>query len=69
MAETYELELGVSTNKVGSDSKETVPLINYGYSDEEWDALTSQDQSKLVGEWVEEFVWENTDNWGIVHRG
>ena len=67
MAETYRLELGVSTNKVGSDTEEDVALIDYGYTDEEWDALTSEEKDKQIGEWVEEFVWENTDNWGKVY--
>lgn len=69
MAETYTLELGVSTNKIGSDTVEVVNLADYGYTDEEWDALSTQEQDKIVGDWVEEFVWENTDNWGTVNRG
>lgn len=67
MAETYRLELGVSTNKVGSDTEEDAPLSDYGYTDEERDALPLEQKDKQIGEWVEEFVWENTDNWGKVY--
>lgn len=67
MAETYRLALGVSTNKVGSNTEEDVPLSDYGYTDEEWDALSSEQKGERIGEWVEEFVWENTDNWGRVY--
>ncbi len=69
MAETYEVELGVSTSKVGSDTEDTVPLIDFGYTDEEWDALSAHEQDELTTSWVEEFVWENTDSWVAVHRG
>ena len=67
MAETYRLELLVSTDKVGSDTHEDVPLIDYGYTDEEWDALSLQERDEKICEWVEEFVLENTESWGRVY--
>lgn len=69
MAETYTIEIAVSTNKVGSETKDVTPLAEYGYSDEEWDELTAQDQDDLISGWVEEFAWQNTNSWGVVHRG
>ena len=67
MAETYRVELGVSTNKVGSDTEDDFPLSDLGYSDEEWDALSAQEKDELIASWTEEFVWENTDSWGKVY--
>jgi hypothetical protein len=69
MAETYVIELGVSTDKIGSDVVDTVPLYDYGYTDEEWDALSAQEHDELISSWVEEHVWENTESWGTVNRG
>lgn len=67
MAETYRVELGVSTNRVGSEVEEDLPLSTFGYSDEEWDALSEIRRDELISEWVEEYTWENIDSWGKVY--
>lgn len=57
MAETYKIELFASGPYVGCDSTETVSLSEYGYSDEEWDALPVRERSELLNEWGEEYFW------------
>lgn len=57
MAETYRLELFASGPYVGCESTELVDLANYGYTDEEWDALTDRERENLLDEWGQEFFW------------
>lgn len=57
MAETYKLELFASGPYVGCESTELVDLKDYGYTDEEWDALTGREKGNLLNEWGEEFFW------------
>ena len=57
MAETYTIKLYAGGPFVGCNSGETVSLAEYGYSDEEWDALTEREKGKLLNEWGEEFFW------------
>ena len=57
MAETYKLELFASAPFAGCESTEVVDLSEYGYTDEEWDALTSRRQGDLLHEWGEEYFW------------
>ena len=70
MAETYKLELYASGPHVGTSSTELVALSEWGYTDEEWDALSEVDQEKLLGEWGEEYFWnEGYDYNAEVKRG
>lgn len=57
MAETYKLELFATGPYVGCQSTELVDLSDYGYTDEQWDALTDREQEDLLSEWGEEFFW------------
>lgn len=57
MAETYKLELHACGPYVGCESTELVDLSDYGYFDEEWDALTDREREYLLHEWGEEFFW------------
>ena len=57
MAETYRLELFASGPYVGCESTELVDLKDYGYSDEEWDALSEREKEEALNEWGEEFFW------------
>lgn len=57
MAETYKLELYASGPYVGCESTELVDLSDYGYTDEEWDALPEGKRENLLNEWGEEFFW------------
>jgi len=57
MAETYKLELHASGPYVGCKSKELVDLIDYGFTDEDWDLLPERDKSKLLEEWGQEYFW------------
>lgn len=57
MAETYRLELFASGPYVGCETTELVDLSDYGYSDEDWDALVDREREDLLNEWGEEFFW------------
>lgn len=57
MAETYKLELFASGPYVGCKSTEVVDLSDYGYTDEDWDALTNAARFELLDEWGEQFFW------------
>lgn len=57
MAETYTIRLYASGPFVRCSSEETVSLADYGYTDEEWDALTEGEKDDLLNEWGEEFFW------------
>lgn len=57
MAETYKLELHANGPWVGCESTDVVPLSDYGCTDEEWDALTSDEQYQLLDEWGQEYFW------------
>ena len=57
MAETYRLELHAGGPFVGCESTEIANLSDYGYTDEEWDALSIREKDKLLNEWGEEFFW------------
>jgi len=57
MAETYEVKLYAGGPFVGCNSEELIPLSEYGYSDEEWDALDPFERGKLLEEWGQDFFW------------
>lgn len=57
MSETYRLELFASGPYVGCESTEMVDLSDYGYTDEQWDALTEQKREDLLEEWGQDFFW------------
>lgn len=59
MAETYKLELYASGPYVGCSSTEECDLIEYGYTDEEWDDLSERERENLLDEWSEENFWNN----------
>lgn len=55
MTDKLRLHLFCCTNKVGSEYKAVVSLADYGFTDEEWAALTPRAQDKLLYEWAIEF--------------
>lgn len=57
MAETYRVELFASGPYVGCKSTELVDLSDYGFSDEDWDALPEAAKDAFLNEWGEEFFW------------
>lgn len=57
MAETYRIKLYAGGPYIGCNSEEIVSLAEYGYSDEEWDALPRRKKSDLLYEWGEEYFW------------
>lgn len=59
MAETYTLKLYASGPFVGCENSEEVALIDYGYSDEDWDELPPVQQESLLEEWAEENFWNS----------
>lgn len=65
---TYEITLGVSTRYIGSDVEETVPLKDYGYSDQEWDDLSPTSKDQILNDLIEQYLWENTEYWGRVEN-
>lgn len=70
MAETYRVELGAEGDVSGSGGVEEFPLSDFGYSDEEWDALEPMVQENLLNEWAAEDFWNRGFGyWGEVKRG
>lgn len=57
MAEAYEVKLYAGGPFVGCDSEETVSLLEYGYTDEEWDELTEGKRKELLDGWGQAFFW------------
>ena len=57
MAETYRLELYAAGPYVNCRSEEKVSLSDWGFTDEEWDAMPEHLQSKLLEEWGQEYFW------------
>lgn len=70
MTATYKLKLGASGPFVGCESREEIPLIDYGYTDEEWDELSESKRDNLLDEWAQEFMLnEGYECWGDVTNG
>jgi hypothetical protein len=63
---TYQITLGVSTCYISSEVEETLPLGNYGYSDQDWDNMSSREKGRTLDDLIEQYVWENIDSWGHV---
>lgn len=59
MADKLKVKLWVRTNKNGSECEDKVPLSDYGYTDDEWRALSEEEQGKLMDEWALDFVGNN----------
>lgn len=57
MSETYRLTLRHSGPWVGAEDEETYDLSEYGYTDEEWDALTATERDDLLIRWSEQEFW------------
>lgn len=57
MAETYKVELFATAPYVGCESTELIDLSEYGYTDEEWDALSEGEQGELLEDWGQDFFW------------
>lgn len=70
MAEnTYTLTLGTNTPFVNTDEEDTVPLVDFGYTDEEWDDLTEEAKDRLIDQWSAEYLHERYSGWGKVNKG
>lgn len=54
---TYTLVLSTETPYVGTGTKDEVALGDYGYSDQEWDALTERQRNACLDEWAEDNFW------------
>lgn len=65
---TYTLTLGMETQYVVGDEEDTVPLIDYGYTDEEWDGLDENTKDNLIDEWAAEYLHERVSCWGVVSK-
>lgn len=70
MSETYKVTLTYETPYAGCDSEETFALAEYGYTDEEWDALTPRAQGTILDGWAEDNFWNAGFSYGgDVERG
>lgn len=70
MAETYTIILSASGPFVGCQSEEEYLLSEYGYTDEDWDALPELAQQALIDGWSQDFLWsEGYEYGGEVNRG
>lgn len=65
MSETYKVTLYTNTPYVGTDNQDTYDISEFGYTDEEWDALTERERENLVDEWAENEFW----NQGFGYHG
>ena len=54
-----KLTLYYSSRWVGCEAKETIPLSEYGISDEEWDAMSEKEKEKLLEQWAQEYADEH----------
>ena len=67
---TYVLVLSTRAPWVGCQSVDKVPLSEYNYSDQQWDALTDGQQEDLIEEWSEDNFWNiGYEHYGEVDRG
>lgn len=60
MSETYRVTLHINTPYIGSDSEETYDLAEFGYTDEEWDALSEGERANRLEEWAENEFWNQS---------
>lgn len=63
---TYTVTFRVATRYVGSEDSETFDLEDYGYSDQEWDALSRDKQDREMDEWLNEWYPQQIEAWGDV---
>lgn len=54
---TYMVKLTTNGPWVGCESEEEFSLEDFGYSDEEWDALTDSQREDLLDEWARDNFW------------
>ncbi len=59
MAETYKVKLFATSPFIGTDVRETVDLEVYGYTNEQWDALTDVERYSILDEWAMDFAVNN----------
>jgi hypothetical protein len=64
----YTLTLGTNTPFAGCDEEDTVPLIDYGVTDEEWDAKHENAKEELLAQWAAEYLHERYSGWGRVNK-
>lgn len=61
MADKLKIKLWCSTNKVGSECEEEIPLIDYGFTDKQWRAMSEDQRHVLLDEWAQEHLNNNGD--------
>lgn len=57
MAETYTVVLSTTGPWVGCESEDEYPLSEFGFTDEDWDELSENEQRRLLNEWAEDNFW------------
>jgi len=55
---TYTVMLSTGSPWAGCNSEDVVGLGEFGYSDQDWDALSENAQNYLLDEWAQENFWE-----------
>lgn len=65
---TYTLTLGTNTPFTGTDEEDTIPLVDYGVTDEEWDALDENTKEAAIEQWASEYLHERYSGWGRVNK-
>jgi len=63
---TYTVTFNVATRYINSDVSETYPLEDYGFSDQEWDAMSRIEQDRELDEWLNEWYPQQIEVWGDV---
>ena len=65
---TYEVELTVATQYLGSEVTETLSLWDdFGITHPEWDEMGEWERDDLIREYLEDWVWQQIDTgWEII---
>lgn len=63
---TYEVTFSVCTRYVNSEVRSTEKLEEYGFSDQEWDAMTLEERDNYIDEWSHEWAMQEIEYWGEV---
>jgi len=63
---TYTVTFYVDTCYINSEVKETFDLEEYGYSNQEWDALSQIEKDREFDEWMNEWYPQQIEAGGDV---
>jgi hypothetical protein len=63
----YTVTFHVATRYINSEVRESYSLWDeYGYTDQEWDAMEQMERDNLFDEWSHEWAMQEIEYWGEV---